>query len=258
VNAKPSLSFITLLSFDYRYAFDAISSYYAIADEILLGLDQSRLTWARQPFEINVDEILAFIRRIDAAGKIRMVERDFHTHDNPMDNDTQERNILSFQCAPGNLIVQIDADEILINAAEFVAWLNDPGNALDGALIGATWINVFKRFGLQALVITPASEVAPVATRSRGKFVGARWTDERLIVSPLKLLHYSWGRSPEELKQKLRNWSHARDFDTDAFYQRWESLTLDNYQQWHNFHPFNGPAWPRLSIARFQRKGEPQ
>jgi hypothetical protein len=245
----PPLSFITLLSFDYRYAFDAISSYYAIADQIILGLDQSRLTWARQPFEINLDEIQTFIRRIDAAGKIRLVEGDFHAHDHPMENDTQERNALSFQCAPGHLIVQIDADEILLNAAEFVAWLDGAGNTLDGAAIGATWISVFKRFGPQALVIYPASEVVPIATRSPGQFVGARWTNERLIVSPLKLLHYSWGRSPDELKQKLRNWSHARDFDTDAFYQKWEGLTLDNYQQWHNFHPLDGPplAW---SVAR--------
>jgi hypothetical protein len=104
------------------------------------------------------------------------------------------------------------------------------------------------------LVISSVSEVAPVATRARGKFVGARWTDERLVISPLKLLHYSWGRSPDEVKQKLRNWSHARDFDTDAFYKRWESLTLENYQQWHDFHPLNGPTWPGLSIARLQRK----
>jgi hypothetical protein len=250
---KPRLSFITLLAFDYRYAFDAIASYYALADEIILAVDQSRLSWARQPFTINIDEINAFIKRADPAGKIRLVEGDFHSHDHPMENDTQERNALSLQGAPGNWIVQIDADEILLNADEFAKWFEGAADTLEGVTIGAKWITVFKQFGEQALVITPESEVTPIATRLRGQYNNSRWTPQRLHVSPLKLLHYSWGRTPEELKQKLLNWSHARDFDTADFYRKWERLTLENYQEWRDFHPIGPHLWPGLSIARIRR-----
>jgi hypothetical protein len=34
------ISIITLLSYDYKYLEDCIKSYYEIADEIILGLDQ--------------------------------------------------------------------------------------------------------------------------------------------------------------------------------------------------------------------------
>ncbi len=250
---KPPLSFITLLAYDYRYAFEAIASYYAIADEIILGLDQDRLTWARQPFEIDLNAVRAFVGRIDTAGKIRLIEGNFHSHDHPMENDTRERNALSMQCAAGNWIVQIDADEMLLNADEFMTWMEAAGDKLAGAVIMARWVNVFKQFGDKALVITPGNEGGPIATRMAGQYVNARWTRERQVASPLNLLHFSWGRTPEELRQKLRNWGHARDFDTEAFYRRWEGLNLENYDQWRNFHPLDGPLWQGLSVWRIVR-----
>ncbi len=254
---KPPMTFITLLAYDYRYAFDAIASYYSIADQIILGLDQDRLSWTRQPFLIDLDEVRAFIRRIDPAGKIRLIEGNFHSHEYPMDNDTQERNALSLHCPAGHWIVQIDCDEILLNAGQFVAWLEQAGDTLDHSTLGAQWITVFKQFGDQVLVISPASDGAPIATRSPGQYVNARWTRQPLVKSPLNLLHYSWGRTPQELRQKLGNWSHARDFDTENFYRRWDGLSLENYHQWHNFNPFKGPLWPALAIARIARTPPP-
>jgi hypothetical protein len=248
------LSFITLLSFDYRYAFGAIRSYYDIADEIILGLDADRISWAGHRFEIDLNQIKAFIRQIDHSKKMRLIEGNFHGRENPMANDTEERNELSRQCTQGNWVVQIDSDEILLNGAEFWQWLlaTNPTSA-----VGAAWISVFKTFQGHALVIS-TSEITPVATLLRGQFIDARWTKEQLTPSPLQLLHYSWGRTPEELKQKLQNWSHAPDFDTDAFYKLWQSVTLDNFQQIRDFHPLDGPRWPALALMKIAQPERPQ
>jgi hypothetical protein len=56
---------------------------------------------------------------------------------------------------------------------------------LEGAEIGATWITVFKQFGPLVLVITPPTEIARIATQSRGQHSLARHTRQRLVVSPL-------------------------------------------------------------------------
>jgi hypothetical protein len=249
------LSFITLLSFDYRYAFGAIRSYYPIADEIILGLDAQRLSWSGKRFEIDMDRVRAFIAQIDTGRKIRIVEGDFHSQPDPLRNDTAERSALSHECAADNWIVQIDCDEILLNAAEFRHWML---TAKPQVAVLATWITVFKMFGRQALVIDPPVEVVPIATRLRGAYAGARVTLEDYCQSPLQLLHFSWGRTPQELRQKLENWSHREHLDVEAFYKLWESVTPENYRDFKNFHPVNGPKWPALRLTTLKPEVLPE
>lgn len=246
------LSFVTLLAYDYRFAASCIASYYDIADEIILGVDADRLSWSGNKFELDLAQIRAELAAIDPAKKIKIVEDDFHSQASPTENDTHERSILSWECREENWVVQIDADEILLNAREFRDWMlaRERAGADQEAPAGcvmATWTTVFKIFGNKALVIDPAfRETPPVATRLRGQYVIARHTDEAQELSPLELLHYSFGRTPEEVLQKLNNWSHSRDFDTDAFFQMWQSVTLANYREYRNIHPLNGTNWPGL------------
>jgi hypothetical protein len=243
----PGLSFITLLAYDYRYSYMALRSYYDLADEIILGLDVDRLTWVQQPFEVDADELKTFIADIDHQGKIRIVEGNFHSAGHPMTNETVERCRLSEHAAPGNWVVQIDADEILLNGPEFRDWLllNNP-TQLD---VDGRCHSVFKVFGHQVLVVQPPTEPVPVATMLRGQYIAARRTRQQRVMSPLQVLHFSWGRTSAELRQKLRNWGHAKDFDTQKFFDFWESITLDNFAQAKNFHPFEGPLWSSLTRA---------
>jgi len=244
------LTFITLLAFDYRYALSALPSYYDIADQIVLGIDRDRISWSHHPFTLNMMDVHNFLRQLDLHHKIRIVEGDFHSLEEPMANDTAERNYLSLQCDPSHWIVQIDADEILTNPAEFRLWLltADPS-----ALVGARWVTVFKTFDRVQLIIDPPAEITPVATRLQGQYVNARWTRQKGLLSPLGLYHYSWGRTPDEGQQKLLHWSHSRDFDVAAFYQQWLSVTPDNYQHLKDFHPMSGPLWPSLKLVELNR-----
>jgi len=241
------LSFVTLLAYDYRYCYQAIRSCYPIADEIILGLDAGRLTWAGKPFAIDMDEVRAFVAGIDRDRKIRIVERDFHCEDAPMKNETRERVLLSREAAPGNWVVQIDADEILMNGPQFREWLL--ASAPADHLVLARWITVFKAFGDQVLLIDPPGETVPVATMARGEYVMARFTGQPQALSPLQVLHFSWGRTPQEVRQKLDNWGHARDFDVQAFYDYWDAVTLDNYTQARDFHPLEPAGWASLKLA---------
>ena len=241
------LSFITLLAYDYKYAFDAIRSYYDIADEILLGLDIDRLTWMGRPFQIDMTALRDFIGTVDRQRKIRIVEGNFHTEPGPMLNETRERSLLSLETRQGNWIVQIDADEVLLNGPQFKEWLLTACTST--CVVYARCIGVFKSFENKVLLIDPPEELAPVATQLRGSYTKARVTNQPEIISPLTLLHHSWGRSAEELLQKLDNWGHTGDFDIKRYFQFWQSINLSNYQQVRDFHPLYGPTWHALKLV---------
>ena len=111
-----------------------------------------------------------------------------------------------------------------MNAGEFRQWLlarQPPG------LVHALWTSVFKIIGNQALVIDPPRETVPVATQLRGTYTTARWTGELGVLSPLKLLHFAWGRTAAEVRRKVENWRHARRSDAGGFMRLWESVTVE-------------------------------
>jgi hypothetical protein len=240
----PGLSFFTPLAYDYRYAFQAIDAYYDIADEIILGLDRDRISWAGKPFDFDREEVEDCIARADPDGKIQVVEGNFHRHAQPRHNEFQERLECTNTCAKGNWICSIDADEVIANPAEFRSWLILK-NPVEYNVYGY-FMTVFKSFGDVALVCDPLESMA-IATMQPAEY---RATAQPAIPSPLLGMHYSWGRTPEELKQKLTNWGHANDFDTQAFFEFWDSITLDNYQEAKDFHPLDKRVWKSLKLVR--------
>ena len=246
-----NLSFVTLLAYDYKSAFQAIKSYYKFADEIILGIDKDYISWAGNSFHFNEAEFKKFIKKIDVEKKIKIIRANFHNMASPIKNDTSERNFLSLKCKPDNWIIQIDADEILLNPEEFVSWLK---NVPSGFVIKASWITVFKCFeNSPDCLVIDNSEQAFVGTKKQNIYTVCRETNEPQLKSPLKMLHFSWGRKRDELKQKLDNWSHSRDFNTKAYLKFWDNVNLKNYKTFKNIHPINGPVWPELKIANINK-----
>jgi hypothetical protein len=246
----PGLSFVTPLAYDYRLAFDAIGAYYSIADEIILGMDKDRISWSGKPYTIDEDELRKFLTASDADRKITFVEENFHALEKPLENDRLERTLLGERCKPGNWVLQIDSDEIIMNAADFRTWLltTNPN--------GCVWLpllNIFKRFDNRCLAIHPPMEWAAVGTMTRGHYKSGRDTLEPSIHAPYCLLHFTGARTPQEMRQKLTNWGHSKDFDTDAFFRFWDSLSLENYKQFKNFHPMHPHLWPELIEIQINR-----
>ncbi|MDX2097009.1 MAG: hypothetical protein SFW36_04470 [Leptolyngbyaceae cyanobacterium bins.59] len=244
-----NLSFITLLSYDYRYAYSAIRSYYELADEIILGLDKDRLTWSGNQFEFDLTGFETFLNQYDHAHKIRLVEDNFHPLSSARENDTRERNYLSYYCQGDNWIIQIDADEILLNPLPFQEWML---TANPEACIYARWISVFKVLDEFVLAIDPPIEYTAIGIKTPGLYTDCRETSQPRVVSPLNLLHFSWGRSEAELLTKLQNWSHNQDFDIQHYFEFWKSVNAENYASITNFHPIDGPAWQRLVAVPFE------
>jgi hypothetical protein len=243
-----NLSFVGLAAYDYQDLIRSIGFYYAIADEIIIGLDADRVSWSGHRFEFDDGEFRRRLAAADPDGKIRVVEDNFHQFDLPARNDTHERNVLSTHCADGNWIVQIDADEYLINPGEFKAFLDQ---APPDALVHANWITVFKTFGAKYLVIDTGRRfdaTPPVAIRRKRAYVSCREVGYSGIASPGVLLHMSYGRTRDGLQQKLRHWTHSGDFDTVKYLELWDSITLDNYREVRDFHPLGLSDWKGLKL----------
>jgi hypothetical protein len=244
------ISLVMPVSYDFRYSYVALERIYDIADEIILGLDKDRLSWSKKPFSFDMPSFHEHIGLLDRDDKIRIVEDNFHDAVQPMGNDTGERNKLSRHCRDGNWIIQIDSDEFAMNPADFKKWLASVNPESD---LRARWLTVFKTFGDTCLVTDGPSYEVCIGTRRKASFVEARETGKPSVLSPLQLLHFSWGRTRDELAQKLRNWSHAQDFDTEKYLSFWDGVTLENYKQVVNFHPLFPALWPKLRLIRIPK-----
>jgi len=248
------LSFVTLVSYDVGMLPEVVSAYYAIADEIILGLDKDRIAFSGRPFELDLQSLKAALAQVDVDGKIRWVEEDFHSAGGPMECDTDERNRLGLMCKPGNWVMQVDADEVMLNAIEFKAWMDrQPAKPMR---VIVNWITVYKRLPTALLVVDdPEFQVMQAGGWERGAYFAPRLTREPDRMSPLKLLHYSYGRSEAELAEKMRNWGHSQEVDVEAFMVTWRSVDENNYAALRDLHPVWGPTWPRLRLLPLKPPG---
>ena len=122
-----------------------------------------------------------------------------------------------------------------------------------------TWATPYKEIDDTTLVIanedgTPFfGENQGFVTTKNSTFVYARWTDKSSaglgrLLSPLVAVHYSLCRDKEPLKEKIHNIGHSDIVEQDPFYDLWNQVTLENFQELRNFKTSGiGEAqWPRL------------
>ena len=244
------LSFYTPIAYDYQYAFTSIKSYYEIADEIILAIDKDRISWSGMKYDFDDDLFNSTIKEIDVQSKIKVIQESFHKTNSPITNDTNKRNVISTYCVKDNIIIGIDSDEVLLNAKEFVEWLSNYSPQYD---ISCHLLTVYKSFGDQLLIAMP-EEKTVIGTALRNQYRQARNTHHSAILSPLKLLHYSWGRTEEQLKQKLANFGHSNQFNIPKYFGMWKNVTLENYKALKHFHPL-GPkqnGWQYLELINLK------
>jgi hypothetical protein len=243
-----NISIVTPIAYDFLYSFKTISTYYRIADEIILGIDSDRISWSHKKYEFNEELFRDSIKKIDVENKIKIVQDNFHFNNAPAANDTYERNYLSTKCKEGSWILQIDSDECLLNPDDFILWVQtvNPNYGFK-----AKWTTVFKSFDKYALVLSEKG-IVQIGTKLKNSYTIMRNTAQPTLISPLNILHYSWGRTDKEVWQKLTNWSHSQDFDIKKFYDVWKNLTLDNYKELRDFHPLYGPDWKELQLVELE------
>lgn len=252
-------SAISLISYDAHYLPQSIERYYEYVDEIVLGLDQDRISWSGNSFSFDESKLWSELQRIDGDNKISIIEDNFHKSDIAIDNDTNERNFLKNECS-NDWILSIDADEYLLNAKEFFydfcPLVERYRNKIDVCMI---WATPFKIIDDKVLVIANEDdspffgENQGILTSKKNTYTYARWTDMSAtgynrIISPLVTLHWSLCRPKKDLEQKLHNHGHSDVYKTNPFLDNWDSITLENYKQIRNFKTTGlGPAqWPKL------------
>jgi SAM-dependent methyltransferase len=239
------LSFISLIAYDYEYLIRSISSYYDIADEIILGLDEDLVSWSNLPINIDKNKVKNDILAIDCDNKIKIIESNFHSQGKPMKNDIYERNFLSKLCKDNNWIIQIDADEAISNGEEFQNVIEDSDPNFQ---LTCNWILLFKKISTEKYIKLNDNESCSIATKLKGQFVRGRETNQSIKQLPIKIIHCSWCRTEDELYTKLKNWRHSQDFDVDKFFQIWKSINEYNYMHFYNIHPLYPNFWPSLSL----------
>jgi len=244
------VSVVMVLAYDWELGIEALRRCYPIADEILVGLDADRISWAGRPYPFKEKAFRRAIRSVDPQGKIRVLEQNFHAQGGPAVNETHERNALSLACRPGNWVLQIDADEWMMNPLEFRRWL--AGLRVERELM-ARWCIVYKVIGRTALVVDTDRDWTCMGGGRRGAHWQRRETGSWRVRSPLALLHFSWGLSEPELRRKLSNWGHSHEIDVPAALKAWRSVTLKNYRGFKNFHPLEPTLWPGLKAVPLDR-----
>jgi hypothetical protein len=249
-------SVISLISYDAYMLPNSIKTYYPYVDEIVLGLDKDRISWSGNPFSFDEAALWKELKSLDYAGKISIVEENFHRSSIPIENDNAERNYLKQQCTH-DWVFSFDADEYLINAKEFFKDFCPLVENMGRDLM-FYWYLPYKSFDEGTLFIADESgrnfldkEVQGFATDRDRTYTFCRWTDNpKRLQSPLCILHYSFCRPDEDLTLKINNFGHSIESKQDPFYQIQKQITMDNYFQLTNFKTSNmGPQWPRLMFV---------
>lgn len=248
-------SVISLISYDAEYLPNSIKTYYEYVDEIILGLDEDRITWSGNKFSFDEAQLYSSLKALDGDNKITIVEGNFHGSKVALENDNYERNYLRNQCSH-DWIFSIDADEELVNAKDFflrfVPHAERYYNKID---LSFTWFLPYKEFDNSYLVIAnddgswSSGDTQGFVTNKNNQFIYCRWTDtKKVIFSPLAILHWSFCRSEKKLNQKLNNFTHSDRTNSDPFFDIWKQITLDNYTQLRNFKTsgFGKNQWNKL------------
>ncbi len=262
-------SVISLIAYDANMLIDSIKSYYHYVDEIVLGLDEDRVSWSGNKFTFDEEELWASLEKIDTKNKINVVEHNFHESKIAIENDNYERNYLKAQCTY-DWIFSFDADEVLVNPKEFfIDFLPIVERYSKNADLLFTWYLPYKQFihektNSETGEVTVLHDVLVIAnedgsffnkdiqgfvTDKGNTYTYCRWTEnQKKIMTPLAIIHWSFCRKDEDLELKSRNFGHSDKTDDDPFYHNHKLVTLDNYAQLRNFKTsgFGQHQWPRL------------
>ena len=259
-------SVISLVSYDAAYLPESISKYYNYVDEIVLGLDKNRTTWSGNSFSFDENKLWADLSTIDGDSKISIIEEDFVKSKIAIENDNYERNFLKAQCT-NDWIFSIDADEYLVNPKDFFYnYCPLVERYYNKADICMTWATPYKTIGDATLVIADedgspfCGENQGMTTSKDSTFTYARWTDKSAaghnrLMSPLVAIHWSLCRDKDALHEKINNIGHSDLVENDPFYQIWNQVTLENYEELHNFKSSGlGTAqWPILRAIKSEQ-----
>lgn len=242
-----------LVSYDFELLFNSLPTVYEESDSIYLAIDKERRTWAGNNFIIP-DTFFERIKSFDTENKIIFFIDDFYISTlSPMENEVRERNMLLKKMGKGWLI-QLDSDEYAYNFKELAKNLNKKKylikfNRLLPVTLSGYWIILFKKTKDGYFQISNKHKFNFITNYP--KYTGARKNNNFININIGSLvLHQAYAREEEEIYQKINNWGHKNDFDTDKFFFFWKTITDKNYKSFRNFHPEIPSLWSNLDFVK--------
>jgi hypothetical protein len=241
------ISVLSLISFDHSMLLESIATYLDAVDEVILGLDADRTTWAGQKFEVT-DSFFSALKSLDNDNKVKIIEeRFFEAGAQPVQNFTRVRNALSTKASEDSWLLSIDPDETILNLQEFIDFLRTfTGNNI--AIFGKQ-VLLLKQEGDNVFIVENddwSKDDIPLATKKRNGYTVNRHTDEPVAFAPVCLINNSWGRPDKDLDLKLH---HSPYFAEMGFKQFLEGLNAANYTQFKGFNPFGADIWERVDLV---------
>ena len=237
-----------LVAYDYELLKFSIPCIYNSADKVVLALDENLNTWSGNKFKVD-DSFFDWIKGFDVDNKIEIYTDDFYVKENTaMQNEVRERKMLASKMGQG-LCLQLDADEFMLDFDGVVRYLRKKQKRLTSnkpVQVCVYWTNVFKKLEDGYLLVDAVSPVI-IGTNRPNYVKGRKNKKQQKLIVPFQMIHQTWGRSREELKFKIDNWGHNKDFDGDKFLDFWDSVNKENHKDFdQGFHPFNKKLWRNL------------
>ncbi|NQW41845.1 MAG: hypothetical protein HQ463_00230 [Bacteroidetes bacterium] len=244
-----------LLAYDYEMMKISLPLVYQYADKIVLSLDKNRKTYKGNSFEIPT-AFFNWLKQIDTKNIITVYEDDFAKPDlSPMECEVRQRRMTAGQLGTGGWHLQIDVDEYFVDFGKFIAQLRRFEKMLkpnEYVTVFANWITLFKQIneGYLYTIFNKGYELCHIATNNPDYEYGRACKNQNALLADNFILHDSWARDENQLKLKLKNWSHSNDFDSDQFFSFWQSINVKNYHTFTNFHPLNSSLWKSLALLK--------
>ena len=249
------------VAYDWEYLKTSLPRVYASSDLICLALDKNRITWGCKRYAFDEDAFRQMVASIDEDNKIIIYEDEFSIQENnSRENCNRQRMMIADKMGKGGWHIQVDSDEYFLNFDGFVGYLKNlnacpTGNEKPYNVL-CNWIPLVKKLNDGILYVNfedKMSEMAPFAT-TLPNYERARHNGFFNKVSPYYVVHETWARDEKELWFKINNWGHAaEELETEEsrnqYFNRWKSLTKDNFLQEKNVHPTTPSVWPALKFG---------
>ena len=162
--------------------------------------------------------------------------------------DTRERKMLSDKMGIGNWLIQIDSDEYFIDFEGFVKQIKKYDHYLDQPekhkiQIAAFWVIIYKYTENGILYVD--KPMKSIFATNYPNYKAFRRTNERVIYLDSLVLHESVSRTEEELRYKLKNWSHNTHVN-NSFLDKWLKVNESNYKEYSDFYYIEPSRWKTL------------
>lgn len=170
-----------------------------VEDRIVLN---STTPWMGEPEEVR-DET-AKLAKLTGARVIR----------NRWTTEQDQRNSGQFFHEDKDWVIVMDPDEFLSNED----WKKLKG-FLETTDADAVVVEGQYTYWKDGWVADPPKDYQMlIAVRPQVKFVDKRVVGTNYVVAPIWLHHFSWARTDEEVWRKISHYAHAKDFDTNRWF----------------------------------------